>query len=110
MANVNDTATKNALLSTLISQISTGGKIRVYQGATVLAELTSLSFGTPASGSVTFTGTADSSNDASGTADAVKLLKSDNTVVITFTSGEFTIGPVVLSGTTTLTSGTLSVA
>ena len=31
MANVNDTATKNTLLSTLISQISTGGKIEIEE-------------------------------------------------------------------------------
>ena len=109
MATVNDVTTKNAILSAISTAISTGGKIRVYQSTTVLAELINVVFGSPSAGTMTFTATADSSNDASGTADAVKILNSSNTVIITFAGGEFTIGSVVASGTTTLTAGSLSI-
>lgn len=106
---VNDTTTKNSLLSTFVTAVGANGTLTVRAGSTTLAVLTGVTWGTPASGSVSFTATQDASNDASGTADNVQLKTNGGTLIATFASGEITIGSVTSGGTTSLTSGAISI-
>lgn len=109
---VSDTTTKNSLLSTLSTAVGAGGTLVVRNSSnTTLAILTSLSFGTPSAGSMTFTATADSSNDATGTADNLAFRTSGGTIIFTVPNADITWSPsssVTSGGTATLTSGTIT--
>ncbi len=107
---VNDTTTKNAILSAIVSALGSGGTIVIRNsGATTLATLTVLAFGSPSGGSVSFTTTASSSNAASGTAYDALLKTSGGTTICTLAQAELTVtGSIVSGGTLTETSGTIS--
>lgn len=107
-----DTTAKNAQLTALSTSVGAGGTITVRSsGGTTLAVLTSLSFGSPSAGSMTFTATADSSNDATGTADNLAFKTSGGTIIFTIPNADITWSPsssVTSGGTATLTSGTIT--
>lgn len=109
---VNDTTAKNAQLTALSTSVGAGGSIEVQDASSVvLAQLTSLSFGSPSSGSMTFTATADSSNNNTGTANKLVFKTSGGTAIFTIPNADVTWSPsssVTSGGTATLTSGTIT--
>lgn len=111
-ATINSTTAKNAQLTALSTSVGAGGTIELQaSGGTVLAILTSLSFGSPSSGSMTFTATADSSNDATGTANKLVFKTSGGTNIFEIPNADITWSPstsVTSGGTATLTSGTIT--
>lgn len=109
---VNDTTAKNSLLTALSTAVGAGGSIEVQDSSNVvLAQLAGLSFGSPSSGSMTFTATADASNNATGTANKLVFKTSGGTTIFTIPSADITWSPsssVTSGGTATLTSGTIT--
>ncbi len=107
---VNDTTTKNAVLQALKDAMGAGGTITIRDSTpTVLAILTAVTFGTPSAGSMSFTATTDASNDATGTKNDAQFKTSGSTVIFTLASAEITVtGSIVASGTTALTSGSIT--
>lgn len=109
---VNDTTAKNAQLTALSTSVGSGGTIEVQASAgTVLAILTGATFGSPSSGSMTVTATADSSNNATGTADKLVVKTSGGTAIFTVPNADVTWSPsssVTSGGTATLTSFTIT--
>ncbi len=78
------TQLRNAICSLVAGQ-SNNGYIRIYQGATKLAELRfgSPAFGSPTNGVVVSNAiTADTSADATGVADIFRVFQSDGTTEI----------------------------
>lgn len=112
MLTMNLTSLKNSILSAISSAMGAGGTIEVQDASSVvLAVLTGVTFGTPSSGSMSVTATADSSNDASGTGNKLVFKTSGGTVVFTAPSGDLTWSPsstVTATGTMTLTTATLT--
>jgi hypothetical protein len=107
---VNDTTTKNAILSAISSAVGSGGTIVIRNsGATTLATLTALAFAAPSGGSMSFTTTASASNANSGTAFDALVKTSGGTTICTLAQAELTVtGSIVSGGTLTATSGTIS--
>lgn len=82
-------------------------------GGTLLATLTAGTWGTPSAGAVTFTMTADSSGDASGTPGHVRFKTSGGTAIVeadaAVGSGTANFSAAVsLGGAVSLTSGTFT--
>ncbi len=107
---INDTTTKNAILTAIVSAVGSGGSIVIRNsGATTLDTLTSVTIGSVSGGSVSFTSTASSSNAASGTAYDALVKTSGGTTIATLAQAEITVtGSIVSGGTLTQTSGTIS--
>lgn len=103
---------KNSQLSALSTSVGAGGTIEVQtSGGTVLAILTGATFGTPSAGSMTVTATADSSNDATGTANKLVFKTSGGTAIFEIPNADVTWTPstsVTSGGTATLTSCTIT--
>lgn len=110
--SVLDSATKNAILSAISTQLGAGGTLEVQDsGGAVLAVLTGLTLGTPSAGSMTYSATPDSSNDATGTANKLVMKTSGGTAKVSIPIGDITFTPstsVTSGGTATLSSGTLT--
>lgn len=116
------TTTRNAILSAVSTDVGAGGTLKIYTGAapgvgnavsgTLLSTLTSVTFGTPATGSMTVTATADSSAAATGTPGYYRIATSGGTGKVEGTAGsgqELAIsGQISLGGTVTLTSGSIT--
>lgn len=113
MLSVLTTAAKNALLTSMGTALGSGGTCELQSsGGTVLAILTGVTFGSPSGGTVTVTATADSSNDATGTANKLVLKTSGGTATYEIPNADVTWGPstaVTSGGTATLTSFTIGV-
>lgn len=108
---LNDVTTRNSHLSALSSALGANSKIKGYEsGGTLLFVITAVTYGSPSSGSMSVTSsTGDSSNDASGTVNNLKLTTSGDTVIATIASGEITAGTVTAGGTTSLTSLSITI-
>lgn len=106
------TAAKNAQLTALSTSVGASGTIEVQtSGGTVLAILTGATFGSPSAGSMTITATADSSNDATGTANKLVFKTSGGTATFEIPNADVTWTPstsVTSGGTATLTSCTIT--
>jgi len=115
------TAVRNSILSAISTALGAGGTLKVYTGSspgvgsaatgTLLATLTSVTLGSPSSGTMSLAATADSSASASGTPGYVRIATSGGTAIVDHTaavgSGEFNFsGTVSLGGSVTLSSGT----
>lgn len=108
---LNDTTSRNNHLSQLKTDLGANSKIKGYDsGGTLLFVITAVTYGTPSAGSMSVTAsTGDSSNDASGTVNNLKLTTSADAVIATIASGEITAGTVVSGGTTSLTSLSITI-
>lgn len=113
MITLNSATAKNSVLSALSTAVGSDGTMEVQtSGGTVLAILTGVTFGSPSAGSMSVTATADSSNDATGTADKLVFKTSGGTTIFTIPTGDVTWGPstaVTSGGTATLTSLTIGI-
>lgn len=107
---INDTTAKNAQLTALSTSVGAGGTLTFRSSTpTTLAILTGATFGSPSGGSMSVTATADSSVDATGTANDVQIKTSGGTVIATVPIGDITItGSITASGSLTLTSFTIT--
>lgn len=112
MITILTSGAKNALLTALSTAVGAGGTCELQtSGGTVLAVLTGLTFGSPSGGSMTVTATADSSNDASGTANKLVIKTSGGTATFEVPNADVTWSPsstVTSGGTATLTSFTIT--
>src|SRR5262245_9441255 len=108
---INDSATKNAILSALSSAMGAGGSITLRDaGAITLARVLGVVFAAPSACAMTSTATSDSDADNSGTKDTALFKTSGGTTIFTMISAEITVtGPIVQHGTMSLTSGSVSV-
>lgn len=103
---------KTLVLNALQEFIGNDGTVEVQaSGGAVLAVLTSLAFGMPAAGSMTFAAAGDMSNNATGTASKLVFKTSDGTPVWEVPASDVTFTPstsITSGGTTTLASGSIS--
>jgi hypothetical protein len=122
------TTMRNTHLTSIKTDADTGGantgRLRCYTGTlpgianavtgTLLYELTAVTLATASGGAMTFTATADSSADASGTPGYYRITRTDGTAVVEgsagVSSGELTHGgnTISLGGTVSLSSATLT--
>jgi hypothetical protein len=122
------TTMRNTHLTSIKTDADTGGsntgRLRCYTGTlpgianavtgTLLYELTAVTLAAASGGAMTFTATADSSADASGTPGYYRITRTDGTAVVEgsagTSSGELTHGgnTISLGGTVSLSSATLT--
>lgn len=119
------TATRNAILSAVSTDVGSGGTLKIYTVSpanlpgvgnaatgTLLSTLTSVVFGTPSAGSMTVSATADTSAANTATPVYYRISTSGGTAKIEGSAGsgqELAIsGQISLGGTVTLTSGSIT--
>jgi hypothetical protein len=102
------TAVKNARLDAVVTQIGSGGKLEIGTAgmATVLATFTLESTaGTSSGGVLTFSGFPKQDGaDASGTAAAARIRKSDNTDIVTGLTVGTSASDIILDNTNIATT------